>query len=502
MAELPNAPKSDVPAAGSTSATASENRLEETIESRPLRNASVLPSDTDADPIPCDFALVKDAEELDPADLTVSSGRALSSTSVAQSHSGRHIMTNGEPSIRVDHLSKRFRLYHERNDSLKATLMRGKRAKYQEFWAIDDVSFDIHRGETFGIIGENGSGKSTMLKCMARILRPDKGSVSVEGKLSALLELGAGFHPELSGRENVYLNGSILGLSRKQLDRKFDEIVEFAGLERFIDQPVKNYSSGMYVRLGFSVAINVDPDVLLVDEVLAVGDETFQRRCAEKFADLQDMGKTIVIVSHAMGSVRQMCDRLAWMSHGELKMVGPTRDVIDAYLGEVHVAEIHHEGGKGTRWGDGSATIDAIELVSKRGRGEVVERVKTGDGLAVRIHYTINGKPLRRPVLGFAMHRLDGVHVTGVNIREYDMVPEILGGTGYFDYVIDKLPILAGTYEITAAIQDEQYRSTYDWWQNGLRFEVDPALVRESEGVLSFLGHWEHPASGRSSRGA
>jgi ABC-type polysaccharide/polyol phosphate transport system ATPase subunit len=409
------------------------------------------------------------------ADLAVRAGVA---SSVTQAHSGRHIMTNGEPSIRVDHLSKRFRLYHERNDSLKATLMRGKRAKYQEFWAIDDVSFDIHSGETFGIIGENGSGKSTMLKCMARILRPDKGSVSVEGKLSALLELGAGFHPELSGRENVYLNGSILGLSRKQLDRKFDEIVEFAGLERFIDQPVKNYSSGMYVRLGF------------------------QRRCAEKFADLQDMGKTIVIVSHAMGSVRQMCDRLAWMSHGELKMVGPTRDVIDAYLGEVHVAEIHHEGGKGTRWGDGSATIDAIELVSKRGRGEAVERVKTGDGIAVRIHYTINGKPLRRPVLGFAMHRLDGVHVTGVNIREYDMVPEVLEGSGYFDYVIDKLPILAGTYEITAAIQDEQYRSTYDWWQNGLRFEVDPALVRESEGVLSFLGHWEHPASGRSSRGA
>jgi ABC-type polysaccharide/polyol phosphate transport system ATPase subunit len=422
--------------------------------------------------------------------------------SVSNATRGRRIETSGTPSISVDHLSKRFRLYEERNDTIKASLMRGRRAKFREFWAIDDVSFDIHPGETFGIIGENGSGKSTMLKCMARILRPDKGNVHVNGKLSALLELGAGFHPELSGRENVYLNGSILGLSRKQLDSKFTEIVEFAGLEDFIDQPVKNYSSGMYVRLGFSVAINVDPDVLLVDEVLAVGDEAFQRRCAEKFADLQEAGKTIVIVSHAMGSVRSMCDRLAWMDHGELRMIGPTREVIDAYLGNVHVAELHHEGGKGTRWGNGGATIDAIELVSRRGRGEAVERVKTGDAISVRIHYTVTGKPLRRPVVGFAMHRIDGVHIAGVNIREYDMVPELLEGTGYFDYVIDKLPLLTGTYEITAAIQDENYATTYDWWQNGLRFEVAPAIVHEAEGVLTFLGHWEHPEGTNSSRRA
>jgi ABC-type polysaccharide/polyol phosphate transport system ATPase subunit len=428
-------------------------------------------------------------------EFTISGGRA---KSVVKVEKNRRIITSGEPSIKVDHLSKRFRLYEERNNSLKATLMRRKRAKYREFWAIDDVSFDIHPGETFGIIGENGSGKSTMLKCMARILRPDKGAVSVTGKLSALLELGAGFHPELSGRENVFLNGSILGLSRKSLEQRFDQIVEFAGLEAFIDQPVKNYSSGMYVRLGFSVAINVDPDVLLVDEVLAVGDEAFQRRCAEKFSDLQAAGKTIVIVSHAMGSVRAMCDRLAWMDHGELRMIGPTRDVIDAYLGNVHVAELHHEGGRGTRWGNGGATIDAIELVTAK--GDVQERVKTGESVAIRLHYSISGKPLRRPILGFALHRIDGVHVAGVNIHEYDMVPELLEGTGYFDYVIEKLPLLAGTYEITAAIQDETYRTTYDWWQNGLRFEVDPAIVREAEGVMSFFGHWEHPQGISSSR--
>jgi ABC-2 type transport system ATP-binding protein len=179
--------------------------------------------------------------------------------------------------IEVRDVSKRFRLYHERNQSVKAAIMRGGRARYEEFWALDEVSFDVEEGTTFALVGENGSGKSTMLKCLARILRPDKGTVSVDGTMSALLELGAGFHPELSGRENVFLNGSILGLSKRELERRFDEIVGFAGLERFIDMPVKNYSSGMYVRLGFSVAINVDPDVLLIDEVLAGGDEEFPR---------------------------------------------------------------------------------------------------------------------------------------------------------------------------------------------------------------------------------
>ncbi|MGZ8764412.1 MAG: ABC transporter ATP-binding protein, partial [Acidimicrobiia bacterium] len=188
--------------------------------------------------------------------------------------------------ISVENVSKNYRMYAERNQSLKAMVLSRTRVRYEEFPALKDVSLEIAAGVTYGLIGENGSGKSTLLKCMARILRPDKGVIRTEGKVSALLELGAGFHPELSGRDNVYLNGAILGLSKKQLAARFDEIVDFAGLEQFIDTPVKNYSSGMYVRLGFSIAINVDPDILLVDEVLAVGDEQFQRKCAEKFADL------------------------------------------------------------------------------------------------------------------------------------------------------------------------------------------------------------------------
>jgi ABC-type polysaccharide/polyol phosphate transport system ATPase subunit len=215
--------------------------------------------------------------------------------------------------ITVDDVSKQYRLYHERNQSLKAALMRRARVKYEEFWALRDVSFEVPEGGTFALIGENGSGKSTLLKCMAHILRPEKGRIETHGKISALLELGAGFHPELTGRENIFLNGSILGLSKRQLNQRFDEIVDFAGLEHFIDTPVKNYSSGMYVRLGFSVAINVDPDILLIDEVLAVGDAEFQRKCLEKFDDFRESGKTVVIVSHAVDSIRNLCDTVGWL---------------------------------------------------------------------------------------------------------------------------------------------------------------------------------------------
>src|SRR5215212_3339275 len=257
-----------------------------------------------------------------------------------------------DPAIVVDGVSKRFRLYKERNQSLKAALMRGRRAAYEEFWALKDVSFEIPEGITFGLIGENGSGKSTLLKTIARILRPDAGDVRTRGSLAALLELGSGFHPELSGRENVYLNGSILGMAKKEIDSRFDAIVDFAGIEQFIDQPVKNYSSGMYVRLGFSVAINVDPDILLVDEVLAVGDEEFQRRCSEKFAELKHSGKTIVLVSHALGSVRNLCDDVALLEHGKLIATGPAGEVIDGYLSEVHV-DREQDGEYGSRWGSG-----------------------------------------------------------------------------------------------------------------------------------------------------
>ncbi|WP_213201790.1 MULTISPECIES: ABC transporter ATP-binding protein [Curtobacterium] len=236
-----------------------------------------------------------------------------------------------DAAVTVDHVSKRFRMYSERNDSLKSMVMRGKKSVHEDFWALKDVSFEVPQGKTFGLIGKNGSGKSTLLKCLAKILWPEEGSITARGKQASLLEVGSGFHPELSGRENVFLNGSILGMSRKEVTRKFDDIVSFSGVGHFIDQPVKNYSSGMYVRLGFSVAVAVTPDVLVVDEVLAVGDATFQKRCRTKFKEMKDEGRTVILVSHSMSTVKDMCDEVAWLNEGELKMIGKTNDVVKAY---------------------------------------------------------------------------------------------------------------------------------------------------------------------------
>ncbi len=393
-----------------------------------------------------------------------------------------------QPAIVVDGVSKRFRLYHERNQSLKAAVLRGRRALVEEFWALRDVTLEVETGTTFGFIGENGSGKSTLLKCMARILRPDKGAISVEGKVSALLELGAGFHPELSGRENVFLNGAILGLKQKELQRKFDDIVEFAGLEQFIDQPVKNYSSGMYVRLGFSVAINVDPDVLLVDEVLAVGDESFQRKCNEKFAELRAMGKTIVLVSHAMTAVHNICDTVAWMEHGSVKMMGPSREVIDEYIGNVQVDRSEDVDTGGNRWGSGEGRIERVELVDASGRK--ITRARTGDNVALRIHYSMS-EAIPKPVFGVAIHTLDGTHVTGPNTRDAGYVPDSLDGDGAIELRFDPLMLLPGTYDVTTSLYDYACLHPFDFRHKVLRFDVEPGVPRESYGVVSLGGRWE-----------
>ena len=388
--------------------------------------------------------------------------------------------------ITVEHVSKSFRLYNERNQSLKAAIMRRGRARYEEFQALDDVSVEIDAGETFGFIGENGSGKSTLLKCIARILRPDTGSVSVEGKVSALLELGAGFHPELSGRENVYLNGSILGLTKKDLDQRFDDIVEFAGLERFIDSAVKNYSSGMYVRLGFSVAINVNPDVLLVDEVLAVGDESFQRRCGDKFAEFKQAGKTIVIVSHGLGSVRSMCDRALWLDHGEAKMVGDTAEVIDGYLGGVH--HVQPSDASSASWGSGEATIDSVDLLSADGAS--TDRVKTGDSVVFRLHYTASER-IPKPLFCLAISTNDGVLVTAPTSREYGLQLDALEPRGVVEVAIENLPLLPGVYEASVSLWDHSVLHEFHHRQRALRFDVLTGTpAQRSAGVLALPSEW------------
>ena len=344
--------------------------------------------------------------------------------------------------IDVEDVSKRFRIYHERNQSVKSAVMRRGRATFEEFWALQDVDLSIPYGKTYGLVGHNGSGKSTLLKCLARILVPDKGRVVAHGRISALLELGAGFHPELSGRDNVYLNGSILGLTRRDIDARFDQIVEFAGLEQFIDTPVKNYSSGMYVRLGFSVAINVEPDILLVDEVLAVGDEAFQRRSAAKFAEFRDEGRTIVVVSHALGSVRDMCDEVAWLDHGRVLEVGDAGAVVDKYADATTqtptaIPHVH----------SGAVRVTGLTPVAD---GRPVQELPVGAPLDLRLEWEADSK-VSGLALAVQLRATDGM-VLGT-ARSDQLGPLTLGpGTGAVDLHVPTWPTAAGTYVLDALV--------------------------------------------------
>ncbi len=391
-----------------------------------------------------------------------------------------------EPAILVEGVSKRFRLYHERHQSLKASLIHRKRATYEDFDALKDVSLDVKQGEALGLVGENGSGKSTLLKCMTRILRPDSGRIEVRGKASALLELGAGFHPELSGRENIYLNGSILGLSKKELDAKFDDIVGFAGLDRFIDTAVKNYSSGMYVRLGFSVAINVEPDVLLVDEVLAVGDEAFQRRCNEKFGELRAAGKTIVLVTHSMMAIRNLCDRAALLRDGELVKLGSAGSVVDAYMAQVGANRQDDEGE--IRWGSGEARIASYDLLDNAGMP--TRQVRTGDAVSLELHYDAP-TPIDKPVFAFGIFTLEGVHLMGPNMRDADEVPDRIEGRGSVTFDVERLLLVPATYILSVSLQDYEGLHTYDVRHRLITFDVIMGAPRETVGFASLPGRWQ-----------
>lgn len=405
---------------------------------------------------------------------------------------------SGDAAVVVDGVSKRFRLYHERNQSLKAALMRRRRAKYEEFWALRDVSFEIQPGLTYGLIGENGSGKSTLLKCIAKILRPDAGAIRATGKMAALLELGSGFHPELSGRENVFLNGSILGLSKRELTRRFEEIVDFAGIEQFVDQPVKNYSSGMYVRLGFSIAINLDPDILLVDEVLAVGDAAFQRKCQEKFSDFRRAGKTVVIVSHAMDSVRTMCDEVAWLEHGRLLKTGRPDEVVDQYVDKGRDDRHQASPDAGSRWGSGEARLTSVQLIGPD--GAPTTRVRTGNPVTFRLGYRTR-EPIHSPVFGLALENLEGVYVWAHNTRDAHWVPDVIDGEGSVDLSIDRLMLQPATFDLSASVVTHDCTHAYDFLRRCLRFDVGLGSPRESGGFVALGGRWGFTPDGAVAAG-
>lgn len=397
--------------------------------------------------------------------------------------------------VSVRDVWKEFRVYHERNQSLKEIFLRRRRAAYETFWALKGVSFDVRRGITYGLIGENGSGKSTMLKILAKILRPQLGSVKIDGKVSALLELGTGFHPELTGRENVFLNGSILGLSRKEIERRFNQIVAFSELEQFIDMPVKNYSSGMYVRLGFAVSTNVDPDILLIDEILAVGDEAFQRKSLDKLYELKNQKKTIIIVSHDLSSVADICDEGVWLDKGEVKAIGKARKVVDAYLNEVNrreeersgLASVAEQQGPGSRRGSGEILITSVRLLDKDGKEKNI--FYNGEKLVIRMEYEAHER-IERPVFGIAVHTRGGVLCSGTNSRIFGLVPDKLEGRGVIEYSVDRLPLLGGEYLLTVAVHDYTGMHNFDFHDQNYLFRIS-AVDNNDVGLFKSDGKWE-----------
>jgi ABC-2 type transport system ATP-binding protein len=388
--------------------------------------------------------------------------------------------------ISIDNVSKKFRLYHEKNQYLKTTLLRGGRSRYEDFWAVQDVSFEIPVGSTFGIIGSNGSGKSTLLKCLAGILTPDKGTLTVNGRLSALLELGAGFHPELSGRENIFLNGAILGMTQKEINLRLEDIVDFSGLDHFIDTPVKNYSSGMVVRLGFSIAANVEPEILLIDEVLAVGDAEFQQRCYEKIERFRQDGRTIVLVSHGLSQIEQMCDTVAWLEKSHLKELGPSFEVVQKYNGASHHAiQRDDEDEIGDRWGTGEATITKVELIKSN---EATSLFTTNEDMKIRVH---DDAPtgINDAVVGIRITHLHGMNVWGTNTKRKGTRIPRLEGKGFVDLEIPQLRLLEGTYDLTIALSDTAEVNACDHGEKRVRFDVHQ-IGTFDEGVAALDGLW------------
>ncbi len=396
------------------------------------------------------------------------------------------------PAIRVEGLVKLYRRTAPRDQfrTLKSALVERSLtrnlSREESIVALDGIDFEVARGEAFGVVGGNGSGKSTLLKLIAGMIRPSSGHVRVAGRVAALIELGAGFHPEISGRENVYINGAVLGLSKREVDRRFDQIVEFSGLAEFMEEPVKNYSSGMYVRLGFAVAIHTDPDILLVDEVLAVGDEQFSHRCLRRIEELLVQGKTVLFVSHSLDLVAGLCDRALWLEGGRQRLVGNPRRAIDAYRQEVAVreGEAHRpsgeqqEGsgeespdGEPLRWGSREAEITAVRLWVGNG-AEREERYLLESGTAATFEIDVRaGRPLDDFVFGIAISTPRGVDCWGTNTDLAGWRPARLEGEGRVQIHCPALRLAPGEYRVDIAVHARD-GAPYDYRRQVIGFTV------------------------------
>jgi lipopolysaccharide transport system ATP-binding protein len=427
------------------------------------------------------------------------------------------------PVIIFDRVSKKFALNHERKMSVRERLsqmfQREKHQDTEHFWALRDVSFEMRRGEAIGLIGQNGSGKSTTLKLITRILEPTAGKITVNGRISALLELGSGFHADLTGRENIYLNGSLLGQSHADMRRKLDDIIDFSELEDFIDTPVKHYSSGMYMRLAFAIAISVEPDILITDEVLAVGDDAFQRKCLDRIYQFKQQGCTILFVSHALSVVQSLCDRVLWFDHGELKVDGVPLVAIDGYLklaNELYRKQVEEERRRrweemqedGTesdiadddaeepaeeeedleRWGTREVEIVKVDFLNCREEPEDI--FETGDKLIVRMHYHAHQR-IEQPVFGIGIHHRNGLHISGPNTRFSNYPIAWVEGKGKIDFIIESIPFLEGEYDFSTVVYDFSTTHAFDHHERKYSIRVQATTIKERYGTFYIPCHWD-----------
>ena len=402
------------------------------------------------------------------------------------------------PVVKLENVEKRFSFTESRPSTILEqvlALVRPRRRLqrgHKDLQAVDNVSLEIMPGESLGIVGRNGSGKSTLLKLIARIIRPSQGRIVVYGRVSALLELGVGFHPDLTGRENIYLNAAVLGLSREEIDAHYDSVVQFSELGEFINMPVKHYSSGMYMRLGFSVAIHVNPDILIVDEILAVGDQKFQEKCIQRIFEMKHKGVTIILVSHNVEMIRRICTQVLWMEQGDVRALGATEQVIQQYLEFMHqqeedpVAVSQRE--ESDRWGTGDIRITGVRLLDAN--GEEQQHFQTGDSLTIEMAYTAH-RPVEEPEFGLAIYRQDGTHINGPNSRLGGLKTGTVTGSGIVRYEVEELLLLPARYEVSVAIHNSHLSYAYDYQKRAYSFRVVPGGTPEVHGLVAFPAQWQ-----------
>ncbi|HSX06262.1 MAG TPA: ABC transporter ATP-binding protein [Candidatus Saccharimonadia bacterium] len=377
--------------------------------------------------------------------------------------------------IKVDHISKAFKLPHERQSSIKGALInifKGGVRSYETQHVLQNVSFDIKKGEFFGIVGRNGSGKSTMLKMLAGIYIPTEGSITVNGKLTPFIELGVGFNPELTGRENVYLNGALLGFSRKEMNALYDDIVAFAELERFMDQKLKNYSSGMQVRLAFSIAIKVQTDILLLDEVLAVGDQNFQEKCFDYFENIKRSDTTVILISHDASVIERFCSRVAIIDRGKLVNIGPAKEMVLQY-GAIMAEEQYEQGfaqDKGKRQGNGALTLKNIRVTDASGK--TCHSLQASERFAIMADYVLNTKLSDEVIVGVDIIDHDGDSILGPNTAESLKSGLQLQKRGTIAASFDMNPLSPGMYSITVGVFNKRATYAYDLIEGAVRFKI------------------------------